>query len=363
MPNIFPGYPDTVVEFALKDKLVDIKYMLNDKELNSYISIEKDSDNEELYIYPITMATEVMVLNDTAWKPFADQYNLNYDDLSTWEGIARVGEKFYEYSDGKAFFGRDAMANYMFVGSKQLGTEIVSGENGNAKITLNKKVLKKLWDNYYVPYVNGYYASIGKFRSDDAKTEDIIAFVGSSGGSAYFPEDIVKDDGTTYKSDLKILPLPNFYGKEKMAVIQGAGMAISKISDEEDEASLDFMKWITEPAQNWKLSIASGYLPVNKESFRQEYVNKTAKYEEEKPYGTQFKTIEVCIDTINNYEPYIGNNYKNEYEYRAIINKSLESVAKADRNEEFQLTEKESNRRFNYWITNLSKELSDVEKK
>jgi len=26
--------------------------------------------------------------------------------------------------DGKAFFGRDAMANYMLVGSMQLGTEI-----------------------------------------------------------------------------------------------------------------------------------------------------------------------------------------------------------------------------------------------
>ncbi len=48
------------------------------------------------------------------------------------------------------------------------------------------KSYEKLWDNFYVPYINGYFASYGKFRSDDAKTGDILALVGSSSGAHTF---------------------------------------------------------------------------------------------------------------------------------------------------------------------------------
>ena len=43
-----------------------------------------------------------------------------------------------------------------------------------------------MWDELYVPYVKGYYANLGKFRSDDEKTGDILAYVGSSAGAVYF---------------------------------------------------------------------------------------------------------------------------------------------------------------------------------
>ena len=54
-------------------------------------------------------------------------------DLETVEGLVDTAEKYYNWTDeqteepddGKAFFGRDAMANYMFVGAKQLGVTSV----------------------------------------------------------------------------------------------------------------------------------------------------------------------------------------------------------------------------------------------
>ena len=36
------------------------------------------------------------------------------------EGVTAVAEQYYNWSGGKALFGRDAMANYMIVGAKQL---------------------------------------------------------------------------------------------------------------------------------------------------------------------------------------------------------------------------------------------------
>ena len=45
-------------------------------------------------------------------------------------------------------------------------------------MTLNtdEDLIRRLWDNYYVPYMKGYFASLGKFRSDDVKTGDILAY-------------------------------------------------------------------------------------------------------------------------------------------------------------------------------------------
>lgn len=363
IPNIFPGYSDTVEEFAKDGKLCNCINYLTDTELNDYLPINVSQYKDELYIYPITMATEVLVINQAIWKPFAEKNNLSLEDLSTWEGLCHVGEMFFNYSNGKAFFGRDSIANYMFVGSKQLGQEIITEAEGNAKINLDENVLKKLWDNYYVPYVKGYYTSIGKFRSDDAKTEDIIAFVASSGGSAFFPETIVKEDGSTYESNLLVLPPPNFDGTKEMTVLQGAGMAISKKDEIENKASIEFMKWITSPKQNWEMSIVSGYIPVEGKSYEKEYTDKMDSLTNNRLNNTEYETVKTCIKVINKYEPYIGDDYDREYQYRMIINNSLENMAKKDRNNKIATDEMTSNERFKQWINELEEDLGNVQKK
>ena len=37
---------------------------------------------------------------------------------------------------------------------------------------------------------------MGKFRSDDVKTGDIICYTGSTASAAYFPDRVVDDNGT-----------------------------------------------------------------------------------------------------------------------------------------------------------------------
>ena len=53
---------------------------------------------------------------------------------------------------------------------------------------------------------------------------------------------------------------------KKVAVQQGAGMVVTKGSDEEIEASVEVLKYLTEPENNTSFSIGSGYLPVNKKA-------------------------------------------------------------------------------------------------
>ena len=100
-----------------------------------------------------------------------------YDDLATVEGLTAAAEKYYNWTDaqteapddGRALFGRDAMANYLLIGAKELGCTIFDVQNGKMTLDFDKNVIRKLWDNYYVPLIKGYFEATGHFRSDDIK--------------------------------------------------------------------------------------------------------------------------------------------------------------------------------------------------
>ncbi|MEG1240721.1 MAG: extracellular solute-binding protein, partial [Oscillospiraceae bacterium] len=191
--------------------------------------------------------------------------------FTTWEGIADIAKQYYEWTDsltpevqndGKAFFGRDAFANYMVVGSYQLGHSIFNVTDGKMTLDLDRETLRRLWDNYYTPYISGYYASFGKFRSDDVRTGDIVSFVGATSGATYFPKEVTLADGTTYPIEGKVYPLPNFKDTQPACVQQGAGMVVMKSTHARERAAVEFLKWFTEPKQNLRFAGGSGYLPV-----------------------------------------------------------------------------------------------------
>ena len=105
-------------------------------------------------------------------------------------------------------FGRDSFANYILIGSYQLGHTIYSGENGSISVDVDPDTMRRLWDNFYVPYISGYYLEEGRFRSDDLKTGKLIAYVGSSSGAVYAPDQVTYDDGSTETIRCDILRCP-----------------------------------------------------------------------------------------------------------------------------------------------------------
>ena len=146
------------------------------------------------------------MVNDTDWQKFAEATGTSADEFATIEGLTAMAQRYYEWTDslteepndGRALFGRDAMANYMIIGAKQLGCDIFETADGKTIVNLPRDVAKKLWDNYYVPYVKGFFASSGRFRSDDMKTGNVLAFVGSSAGCTFFPDHVTNGDGDSY---------------------------------------------------------------------------------------------------------------------------------------------------------------------
>ncbi|MCC8068901.1 MAG: extracellular solute-binding protein [Ruminococcus sp.] len=342
-PNIFAAYAETAYAVDKLGYASDIKQYFTEDELAEYVPnyIEEGefSDDGSLKIFPMAKSTEVMILNATDWQSFADATGVTTDDLKTWEGLAEVSEKYYNYTDdltpdvpndGKSFFGRDSSANYMVVGAKQLGYEYITVEDGKNTINIDETALRKLWDNYYVPYVKGYYGSQSRFRSDDAKIGKIIALIGSTTGSAYYPTSVTIDDDYSYPIESLVLPVPNFEDCDPYIVQQGAGFVVTKADEKIEYACSIFLKWYTETDRNIESTISSGYLPVKTEALDFSKITSINEQSENKIDGVLLSTIEVAIDELSTYEPYTTKPYDNCAEVRDFLEEAIHTQAVAN---------------------------------
>ena len=164
LPDIFSTYADTAYAVQKEDKLADLSSYFTEEELSEYVdSYIKEGyfhDDTSLYLFPVAKSTEIMMINKTDWKPFADATGSSLEELSTLEGVADVAKRYYEWTDsltpdipddGKAFYGRDSMSNYFIIGMKQLGADIFDVKDGQVTIQADKEKVRRLWDNYYVP--------------------------------------------------------------------------------------------------------------------------------------------------------------------------------------------------------------------
>lgn len=340
VPNVFMAYADTAYTADQMGGIVDLKAYLTEEEIASYIdSYIKEGDfsgEGEIKIFPMAKSTEVLVLNKTDWELFAAETGTQYEDIATIEGLVKTAQSYYEWtdaktpdieSDGKALFGRDAMANYMLIGSMQLGTEIFQVENGKMTLHFEKDTARKLWDNYYIPFIKGYFAATGRFRSDDIKTGNIIAYVGSSSSASFFPDVVSQNDQESYPIEMDVLPSPEFADGEAYTVQQGAGMIVTEGSEAEIYASVEFLKWFTADEQNILFSTQSGYLPVTKTAN-----NKTAILESGAEINPKMeKTLPVAVDMVNENQPYTTKAFEEGTKARNILEYAMSDLAAQDR--------------------------------
>lgn len=230
MPNVFSSYADTAYNVQRQGKLVDLTDYFTPDELSNYVpdylNEGRFDGDDSLYLLPVAKSTEVTMLDETDWEPFAQATGATIDDLATQEGIAATAKRYYEYTDaltpdvpddGKAFYGRDSLSNYFIIGMRQMGVDLLAPDaSGKAQVNADKEKVRRLWDNYYIPYVSGYFDAVGKFRSDDVKTGDIICYTGSTASAAYFPDRVVDDNGT-HEIGYRIIMPPTFEGGNAVA--------------------------------------------------------------------------------------------------------------------------------------------------
>lgn len=343
MPDIFSSYADTAYEVEQAGALANLSDYLSKEELegyvDSYIEEGRIAADGTLRIFPTAKSTEIMMINKTDWEPFAAAAGVTLDDLKTMEGVTAAAKAYYEWTDaqtpdvagdGKAFYGRDAMANYFIIGMRQLGVEIFQVENGQLTLNVPKEELRRLWENYYVPRVKGYFAAYGSFRSDDVKTGDLLAYTGSTSSAMYFPNQ-VELDNNSYPIDYIVMTAPVFEGGERYAVQQGAGMVVSKSDEKHEYASVEFLKWFTEAENNLQFGCVAGYLPIRKEANSADKLDQVIA---EKQLTVAPKTYD-CLTTIfrelDGLNLYTNKSFANGSAARKVLEYHLADQAAADR--------------------------------
>lgn len=338
LPNIFSAYADTAYVLDEKSMLVDFRDYMSDEECSAYIEgYLKEGDfsgDGSIKIFPIVKSTELLFLNQTDWEPFAEAVGVTYEDLRTIEGLVKVSELYYQWTDaqtetpddGRAFFGRDALANYMLIGARQLGCTMFEVQDGKMTLNFDREVVRKLWDNYYVPFMKGYFASSGRFRSDDIKIGNILAYVGSTSSYTFFPKQVILSDTESHDIQMKILPSPKFQDGENVIAQQGAGMAVTKGSEQEVWASITFLKWFTQPEHNIEFSVNSGYFPVTVYASDMEHILESGVEID----ASARELLSVSIDAINQNALYTTEAFAEGADARNVIQYALSDQADAD---------------------------------
>ncbi len=343
IPNVFAAYADTAWQIDQMGLVADLGQYLTQEEISeyipSYIEEGRMGADQALKIFPTAKSTEVLMLNKTDWDKFAEATGASLEELKTIEGITRLSEKYYEWTDsltpdipedGKAFFGRDAMANYLIIGSKQLGTEIFTVKGGKVEFKIEEEVFRRLWDHYYVPFINGYFAANGKFRSDDAKVGDLIALVGSTTSATYFPSEVMSGE-ESYPIDSLVMPAPRFENGAAYSVQQGAGMVVSKSTKEKEYASVLFLKWFTEAERNLEFAAFSGYLPVKESANDIDKLHKLLEKSGNTMSDTMKKTFDAAFQVTSEQRLYTNQAFTGGTDARAVLENSLSGKAAADR--------------------------------
>jgi multiple sugar transport system substrate-binding protein len=372
LPNIFASFPSTAYAAQEQGMLADLDEYFTPEQQAEYftpfMNRGRIGADGELRIFPVSKSTEIMIMNETDWLPFAEELGLNYTQLQTMEGLAEVAQLYYNWSGGRAFWGRDSMANFFVMTSKQFGTEIFEARDGRGIININQEAMRNIWDYYYVPFISGYFASHGRFRSEDVRVGDILAYVGSTVSAVFFPANVTID-GESRPIEAVILPAPLFEGGERVMANQGAGMVVTTATPEERYASLIFLRWFTEPAQNLRFASLSGYMPVRAAAMDVQLIRDAAEAAGITMTTVTDKTLEVALDAVRTSEMYSTTIFTGATEARAILYTHLQNKAVADRAEVLRLIEEGTSRaeaiayfntqaNFQSWINDLEAQLT-----
>lgn len=346
MPDLFSVYPDSAWELADHGRLLPLNSLLDESYLaafpGEFIREGKIMGDQDIYILPLAKASEVVALNQDAWAAFTTDYPRFGDQrevFSRWESIAAAATAYNRWSEGRAMFALDSLANYMVISNKQLGTDILARNGQDGKINLERETLYRLWQIYYPGVVTGSFSCSKDFVSDQMAKGNIIAGVVSTSAGPYLP---VRAEYRGSKQlepiNLTVLPYPVFAEAEPVCVQQGAGLAVARSDSDRQKAAVILLQWLIRPEQNVSFAISSGYLPVTRPALQsqalQEYLERIREAEPDKP-GIHL-ALSVFLDQMSSHELYASPAFAGSFQAREAISDSMYCFASQKRNQYLQ---------------------------
>lgn len=333
MPSMFLAYVDKILELQKLDVISDMNLFFSDENKSMLIDefLNYGVINDAQVMLPVVKSTEVLYLNDTYFNEFAKETGHSREDLLTWDGILDVSRSYYEYTDamtpdilydGKAFWGMDSINNFIAVSSMQKGVDIYDFENEKANI--DEEVLKEVFDYYMESWALGYMDSVAKYRTDDIRSGDLLGFIGSSAGFVYMPDWIEVDGG---KEDIQwgASQYPYFVDSDPKVVSQGAGIAVSKISEQQQQACALYLNYFWE--DNITFAIESAYVPVTKDFLEMNQDSKVEMFTSHNLEANDVDVYNLVTEQIEEGRLYQSMPFEGSYTIRTELGNVFEITA------------------------------------
>ncbi len=351
LPDLFVTYPAVAMKLKGYVRLFDFRELYSDGELkdfeDKFLQFSTDKNESVLYMLPISKSTEVILIDRLEFEKIGKKVGVSGKDLSTFEGIAEVAEKFYKHTDalspdvknnGKAFFAIGSAANYFMNGLHQFGVVPIEKVEGNLRLNLPEDVMRVLWKNYYVPMVKGYYLRKNKYPSDDLAGDVITGCLTNSTSVSYFSKSAKFNQSDSGKVkgvnniELRILEAPYFRDcKVKSVYLQGGGIFALHTDDPKKKRAIKlFSSFLLNNINNAELNMSSLYMPVKKIVFCEEFLNdykRTHDFD-----NNSLSVLSVSFKQIKDREVYSGEEQNQQEELRFIAEnyfhtKSVEAAA------------------------------------
>lgn len=345
-PTLAAVYSETAYILDQSDSLVPLDDYFTEEELSLYVPgfLEEGrfGEGNQLMQFPILKSTETFTANKTDWEPFAADTGITLESIKTVEDLTAAAEAYYLWTDaktpdiledGKSLYGRDSVGNYIYLGSYQLGHELFVVKDGKMNTNMDRDTFKILWDNFYIPYINGYFGSYGNFSSEDAKTGKILALTASSSGVSYLPDSVTLEDDTTHPIELyESNSLPFSEAANDAVVQQGASYCLLKSTPAQLEGAVEFLKWSTQADRNLDFALMSGYSPVTLEANTKKAITEAYSGDTSTPKGKNIlDALIISADVFNTKTAYATKPFQGSRDVRTLLESSLLDKAKEDR--------------------------------
>lgn len=371
LPDIFASYPDNAYRLDKITPLVCLDEYFTEEELKAYRPefLEEGiwDASGSCKMVPVSKSTELLYLNQTEWDRFSRETGAGMDLLGTWEGLSEAASLYYEWSGGSPFLGMNAYNDFAVLTGAQLGAQVYQEKNGSVVFAYPEEIARKVWDAYYVPHIRGWYES-SIYNQDGIKSGKLLAYIGSSAGAGFFPKEVIEDENQSHPIQCQSLPYPTFEGGEAYMTQRGANMAVFRSDTVHEYASALFLKWFTQPEQNIRFAVSTGYLPVKKKALESvsELMGQVSDSENVEMVRSSLAT---SLEAMDERLFYIRKPFEGSYEMTQVFAASLEKKASDDLHELKRRVESGEDRgsvesellkeeRFEHWYKALMKEMA-----
>lgn len=332
LPDIFTAYPDSAYRLDRLAPLVELTRYFSEEELSEY---RPEFLKEGVWgsgaapkLIPVSKSTELLYVNETYWKRFAEETGLSDEMLTTWEGLAAAAERYYEWTGGRPFLGMNAFNDFAVLTAVQSGTEPFVEEDGTVRFSYPKETARRVWEAYYVPHINGWYKS-GVYNQDGVKSGNLIAYIGSSAGAAYFPDEVIVDEEKRYPVECRVMAYPTFKDGQDYMTQRGADMGIFSTDQAHEYAAAEFLKWFTDPVQNIDFTISIGYIPVEQAALSSSGNLETFVQESDNAVAVK-KSVKAVLEAMDEGKFYVRKTFEHSYDADEIFSLSLNNKVELD---------------------------------